>query len=160
MFIHHEKIDNAIKMTIEMEVKSSIETVWDWLATNDGFAKWFPELRICDANTPSTKHIQFVMDDFIEDLAVIHYHPIFEICYEWSQAKVCFTLEATATGTQVVFIEEMPSHFGSEAQDKYRDMAGWATHLERLEMSWNHEEVATIEALFPKWENYMLNITQ
>lgn len=40
------KRENLYKMNLSYNVPESLEQVWNLLATDSGFARWFPQLRV------------------------------------------------------------------------------------------------------------------
>ncbi|MCP8328465.1 hypothetical protein ACS6Y3_09615 [Streptococcus suis] len=73
-------------LSICYSVSSSLAESWDLLATDSGFARWFPQLNIV-GNT-----LVFEMEGFREVMDLLEYRKNEKIAYTWDSATVSFTL--------------------------------------------------------------------
>lgn len=105
-------------LSICYAVPASLVEAWDLLATDSGFARWFPQLRV------EGDKLIFEMEDFRENMDLLAYQPQERIAYTWDTAKVSFGLSQQEQGTLIVFEEEISVDFGNEFADTKKDMAG------------------------------------
>ncbi|HFI0796347.1 TPA: hypothetical protein ACGO6M_001991 [Streptococcus suis] len=73
-------------MNHSYNVSSSLEQAWNLLATDRGFARWFPQLRV------EGDKLVFEMEDFRETMDLLTYQLQEKIAYTWDTAKVSFSL--------------------------------------------------------------------
>ncbi|HFI0645438.1 TPA: ATPase [Streptococcus suis] len=106
-------------LSICYAVPASLVEAWDLLATDSGFARWFPQLRV------EGNKLIFEMEDFRETMDLLAYQPQESIAYTWDTAKVSFSLSQQEQGTQILFEEEIPVDFGNDYADAPKDMTGW-----------------------------------
>lgn len=145
--------DQFYNLSIQYEVDENVDEVWQLIATNSGFAKWFPELKIEDQ--ADQKVLVFEMADFREEMTVRSYSPQRQIAYDWAGATITFTIEEIARGSQLVFEERIPKHFGNEFSTPSKDMAGWLVQNECLFHLLNGEKLPEVKKLQQKWESYV-----
>lgn len=155
MKVKIEKLQNTYSLQIEYNVSARLPEVWNILASNEGFAKWFPELHLeCKEDR---KLLVFEMEDFREEMQILSYLPLETISYTWDSARVEFRLAEHELGTQIEFREEIPSDFGNEFADAGKDMAGWLVQNECISLLLEGKTVPEIEALQEKWQTFVAN---
>lgn len=120
--IIREQDENYV-VNIRYEVKERIGEVFELIATDGGFAKWFPELRI--EVIDGKKILVFEMADFREEMKIISYNRNQEISYEWDSARIKFELSDMGSSTRIEFEEVIPKSFSNEYSNAAKDMAGW-----------------------------------
>ncbi|MDO5649747.1 MAG: SRPBCC domain-containing protein [Gallicola sp.] len=156
MNIQITQIKDNYHLKIDYPVSLSPSKAWEWVATSEGFARWFGELHIEDHQ--GEKILVFEMDDFREEMKVLEYEKDRTIAYEWSGAEVHFTVAEEEGKARIYFEEKIPVDFESPYSSAKKDMAGWATQNEVLSSLMNGEEVFDIEVLQKKWQDYMEKI--
>ncbi|HFU3984081.1 TPA: ATPase [Streptococcus suis] len=139
------KQENSYLLILSYEVPSSLENSWSLLATNQGFAHWFPQLRI------EGEKLVFEMEDFREYMDLLAYRPHEMIAYTWDTAKISFTLSQEGQGTQIVFEEEIPVNFGNEFANAQKDMTGWLVQNDCIKALLNDKELPDRSVLREKW---------
>ncbi len=105
-------------LSICYSVSASLVEAWDLLATDSGFDRWFPQLRV------EGDKLVFEMEDFRESMDLLAYRPHEAIAYTWDTARVSFSMSQQEQGTQILFEEEIPVDFGNEYADAQKDMTG------------------------------------
>lgn len=139
------KRENIYKMNLSYNVSSSLEQVWNLLATDSGFARWFPQLRV------EGDKLVFEMEDFRETMDLLTYQPQEKIAYTWDAAKVSFSLSQQEQGTQILFEEEIPVDFGNDYADAQKDMTGWLVQNDCIQLLLQGQEVPDHLPLQEKW---------
>lgn len=143
------KRENIYKMNLSYNVSSSLEQVWNLLATNSGFARWFPQLRVVGDK------LVFEMEDFRETMDLLTYQPQEKIAYTWDTAKISFSLSQQEQGTLIVFEEEIPVDFGNEYADAQKDMAGWLVQNESIQLLLQGQDLPDHLPLQEKWAAFL-----
>lgn len=143
MDLNLKKENNKYIMNIEFSAKWNIEEIWDFMATNDGLSKWFPELSL------KNEELHFNMDDFHEVMIVIENEKNETLYFNWDKAKVRFTLEDNVNQREVKLNEEMEFDF----PNKVNDMTGWLVHMTRLEKIFNNEKAESLDILIKPCED-------
>ncbi|MGQ7418807.1 hypothetical protein ACTGUK_00780 [Streptococcus suis] len=67
MKISVQKESEMYLLTISYTVQTSLVEAWDLLATDSGFARWFPQLRV------EGDKLIFEMEDFRENMDLLEY---------------------------------------------------------------------------------------
>lgn len=146
-------IDENYILNINYTVSIYVDEVWNWIATTDGFSKWFSELHIEEVN--GVEKLVFKMDDFIEEMDILTKVDKREISYKWDTAVVKFSLEELDKETKITFQEIIPKNFENPYSNAKKDMVGWFIQNERLYSLMNGKQVRDIKELQEKWEKYM-----
>ncbi|HEM5491152.1 TPA: SRPBCC domain-containing protein [Streptococcus suis] len=141
--------DAMYKLEISYEVSSKLEEVWNLLATDSGFARWFPQLRVEGAK------LVFEMEDFRETMDLLTYQPQEKIAYTWDTAKVSFSLSQQEQGTLIVFEEEIPVDFGNDYADAQKDMTGWLVQNECIQLLLQEQDLPDHLPLQEKWAAFL-----
>ncbi len=118
------KYELIYKLEISYKVSSKLEEVWNLLATDSGFARWFLQLRV------EGDKLVFEMEDFRETMDLLAYLPQERIAYTWDTATISFSLSQQEQGTLIIFEEEIPVDFGNDYADAQKDMTGWLVENE------------------------------
>ncbi|NQN67820.1 ATPase [Streptococcus suis] len=137
--------DAMYKLEISYKVSSKLEEVWNLLATDSGFARWFPQLRV------EGDKLIFEMEDFRETMDLLAYQPQEKIAYTWDTAKVSFGLSQQEQGTLIVFEEEIPVDFGNDYADAKKDMTGWLVQNECIKNLLEGQDLPARQPLQEKW---------
>ncbi|HEM3703345.1 TPA: ATPase [Streptococcus suis] len=145
------KQENSYLLILSYEVPSSLENSWSLLATNQGFARWFPQLRI------EGEKLVFEMEDFREYMDLLAYRPHEMIASTWDTAKISFTLSQEGQGTQIVFEEEIPVNFGNEFANVQKDVTGWLVQNDCIKALLNDKELPDRSVLREKWEAMLVS---
>lgn len=143
------KRENIYKMNLSYNVSSSLEQVWNLLATDSGFACWFPQLRV------EGDKLVFEMEDFRETMDLLTYQLQEKIAYTWDTAKISFSLSQQEQGTLIVFEEEIPVDFGNEYADAQKDMAGWLVQNESIQLLLQGQDLPDHLPLQEKWAAFL-----
>ncbi|HEM5988879.1 TPA: SRPBCC domain-containing protein [Streptococcus suis] len=143
------KADTFYKLTVSYLVPSTVNQVWELLATDSGFARWFPQLKL------DTNKLIFEMDNFRETMDILVYQPHEEIAYTWDTAKISFTLSQEGQGTQIFFVEEIPVNFGNEFADAKKDMTGWLVQNECIKNLLEGQDLPARQPLQEKWSAFL-----
>ncbi|NQN50558.1 ATPase [Streptococcus suis] len=141
--------DAMYKLEISYEVSSKLEEVWNLLATDSGFARWFPQLRV------EGDKLIFEMEDFRETMDLLAYQPQERIAYTWDRAKVSFSLSQQEQGTLIVFEEEIPVDFGNDYADAQKDMTGWLVQNECIQLLLQEQDLPDHLPLQEKWAAFL-----
>ncbi|HFU4204668.1 TPA: ATPase [Streptococcus suis] len=139
------KRENIYKMNLSYNVSSSLEQVWNLLATDSGFARWFPQLRV------EGDKLVFEMEGFRETMDLLTYQLQEKIAYTWDTAKISFSLSQREKGTQILFEEEIPVDFGNEYADAQKDMTGWLVQNECIQLLLHGQDLPDHLPLQEKW---------
>ncbi|MCK3941360.1 ATPase [Streptococcus suis] len=126
-------------------VPANLMEVWDLLATDTGFARWFPQLRV------EGDKLVFEMEDFRETMDLLAYQPQEKIAYTWDTATVSFSLSQQEQGTLIVFEEEIPVDFGDDYADAKKDMTGWLVQNECIKNLLEGQDLPAGQPLQEKW---------
>ncbi|MCK4025308.1 SRPBCC domain-containing protein [Streptococcus iners] len=126
-------------------VPANLAEAWDLLATDSGFARWFPQLRV------EGDKLVFEMENFREAMDLLAYQPQEKIAYTWDTATVSFSLSQQEQGTLIVFEEEIPVDFGNEYADAQKDMTGWLVQNECIKNLLEGQDLPAGQPLQEKW---------
>lgn len=132
-------------LSICYSVPANLAEAWDLLATDSGFARWFPQLRV------EGDKLLFEMEDFRETMDLLAYQPQEKIAYTWDTAKVSFSLSQQEQGTLIVFEEEIPVDFGNDYADAKKDMTGWLVQNECIKNLLEGHDLPAGQPLQEKW---------
>ncbi|HFI2446289.1 TPA: ATPase [Streptococcus suis] len=136
-------------LSICYTVPVSLVEAWDLLATDSGFARWFPQLRV------EGDKLVFEMEDFHETMDLLAYRPHEVIAYTWDTAKVSFSLSQQEQDTLIVFEEEIPVDFGNEFADAKKDMTGWLVQNECIKNLLEGQDLPARQPLQEKWSAFL-----
>lgn len=143
------KKEMIYKLEISYKVSSKLEEVWNLLATDSGFARWFPQLRV------EGDKLVFEMEDFRETMDLLAYQPQEKIAYTWDTAKVSFSLSQQEQRTQILFEEEIPVDFGNDYADAQKDMTGWLVQNECIQLLLQGQDLPDHLPLQEKWAAFL-----
>ncbi|HEM3683705.1 TPA: ATPase [Streptococcus suis] len=143
------KADTLYKLTVSYLVPSTVNQVWELLATDSGFVRLFPQLRV------EGDKLVFEMEDFYETMDLLVYQPHEEIAYTWDTASVSFSLNRHEQGTQIVFEEKIPVNFGNEFADAKKDMTGWLMQNECIKNLLEGQDLPARQPLQEKWSAFL-----
>lgn len=132
-------------LNICYSVPANLVEAWDLLATDSGFARWFPQLRV------EGDKLVFEMEDFRETMDLLAYQPQEKIAYTWDTAKVSFSLSQQEQGTQILFEEEIPVYFRNDYADAKKDMTGWLVQNECIKNLLEGQDLPAPQPLQEKW---------
>ena len=130
-------------------VKADLAESWDLIASNAGFTKWFPQLRI------EEDKLVFAIDDFRQEMELLAYQENQVIAYDWDGARVSFQFENRDQGSYIHFEELIPKDFGNEFSNAAKDMTGWLVQNEFLSALLNGQEEPDRAALRAKWSDFV-----
>ena len=142
-------LEKDYHLSIAYAVKADLAESWDLIASNAGFAKWFPQLRI------EGDKLIFEMEDFREEMEILAYQENQVIAYDWDGAKVSFHFENRDQGSYIRFEELIPKDFGNEFSNAAKDMTGWLVQNEFLSALLNGQDVPDRAALRAKWSDFV-----
>ena len=142
-------LEKDYHLSIGYLVKADLAESWDLIASNAGFAKWFPQLRI------EGDKLIFEMEDFREEMELLTYQEEQVIAYDWDGAKVSFQFENRDQGSYIHFEEVVPKDFGNEFSNAAKDMTGWLVQNEFLSERLNGQEEPDRTALRAKWSDFV-----
>ena len=142
-------LEKDYHLSIAYTVKADLAESWDLIASNAGFAKWFPQLRI------EGDKLIFEMEDFREEMDLLTYQEKQVIAYDWDGAKVSFHFEERDQGTDIRFEELIPKDFGNEFSNAQKDMTGWLVQNDFLSELLNGQEEPDRAALRAKWSDFV-----
>lgn len=137
------------QLNVAYSVSASLTETWDLLATDAGFAKWFPELHI------EGQKLVFEMEDFREEMDLLAYREPYEIVYTWDTARVGFILTEQEGGSHIAFEEFIPKDFGNEFATAEKDMTGWLVQHECIQALLEGAEVPEHKTLQEKWSHFV-----
>ncbi|HFI0107288.1 TPA: ATPase [Streptococcus suis] len=143
------KADTFYKLTVSYLVPSTVNQVWELLATDSGFARWFPQLKL------DTNKLIFEMENFRETMDLLVYQPHEEIAFNWDTARVSFTLSQEGQSTQIVFEEEIPVNFGNEFANAQKYMTGWLVQNECIKNLLEGQDLPARQPLQEKWSAFL-----
>ena len=149
MKVQLNSLEKDYHLSIAYPVKADLAESWDLIASNAGFAKWFPQLRI------EGDKLIFEMDDFREEMELLAYQENQVIAYDWDGAKVSFQFENRNQGSYIRFEEVIPKDFGNEFSNAAKDMTGWLVQNEFLSERLNGQDVPDRAALRAKWSDFV-----
>lgn len=149
MKICFKSLEKDYHLSIAYTVKADLAESWDLIASNAGFAKWFPQLRI------EEDKLIFEMEDFREEMELLVYQENQVIAYDWDGAKVSFHFENRDQGSYIHFEEVVPKDFGNEFSNAAKDMTGWLVQNEFLSALLNGQEEPDRAALRAKWSDFV-----
>lgn len=136
-------------LNVVYSVSASLTETWDLLATDAGFAKWFPELHI------EGQKLVFEIEDFREEMDLLTYREPHEISYTWDTARVGFILTEQEGGSHIAFEEFIPKDFGNEFATAEKDMTGWLIQHEYIQALLEGAEVPEQKPLQEKWSHFV-----
>ena len=142
-------LEKDYHLSIGYQVKADLAESWDLIASNAGFAKWFPQLRI------EGDKLIFEMEDFREEMDLLAYQENQVIAYDWDGARVSFQFENRDQGSYIHFEEVVPKDFGNEFSNAAKDMTGWLVQNELLSALLNGQEAPDRAALRAKWSDFV-----
>ena len=142
-------LEKDYHLSIAYPVKADLAESWDLIASNAGFAKWFPQLRI------EGDKLIFEMEDFQEEMDLLAYQENQVITYDWDGAKVSFQFENRDQGSYIRFEELIPKDFGNEFSNAAKDMTGWLVQNEFLSALLNGQEEPDHTVLRAKWSTFV-----
>ena len=142
-------LEKDYHLSIGYQVKADLAESWDLIASNAGFAKWFPQLRI------EGDKLIFEMEDFREEMDLLAYQENQVIAYDWNGARVSFQFENRDQGSYIRFEELIPKDFGNEFSNAAKDMTGWLVQNEFLSALLNGQEEPDRAALRAKWSDFV-----
>lgn len=143
------KADTFYKLTVSYLVPSTVNQVWELLATDSGFARWFPQLKL------DNNKLIFEMENFRETMDLLVYQPHEEIAFNWDTARVSFSLNRQEKETLIVFEEEIPVDFGNEFADAKKDMTGWLVQNECIKNLLEGQDLPARQPLQEKWSAFL-----
>ena len=149
MKICFKSLEKDYHLSIAYTVKADLAESWDLIASNAGFAKWFPQLRI------EGDKLIFEMEDFREEMDLLAYQENQVIAYDWDGARVSFQFENRDQGSYIHFEEVIPKDFGNEFSNAAKDMTGWLVQNEFLSELLNGQEEPDRAALRAKWSDFV-----
>ncbi|HHW4959738.1 TPA: ATPase [Streptococcus suis] len=136
-------------LSICYSVSSSLVEAWDLLATNSGFVRWFPQLRV------EGDKVIFEMEGFREVMDLLEYRKNEKIAYRWDSATVSFTLSQLENQTLITFEERIPEDFGNEFANAQKDMTGWLVQNECIHALLHLEDLPERKNLQEKWRTFL-----
>ncbi|CYV68841.1 SRPBCC domain-containing protein [Streptococcus suis] len=149
MKISVQKESEMYLLTISYIVQTSLVEAWDLLATDSGFARWFPQLRV------EGDKLIFEMEDFRENMDLLEYRKNEKIAYRWDSATVSFTLSQLENQTLITFEERIPEDFGNEFANAQKDMTGWLVQNECIKKVLGGQEPPVRQPLQEKWKTFL-----
>ena len=149
MKICFKSLEKDYHLSIAYTVKADLAESWQLIASDAGFAKWFPQLRI------EGDKLIFEMEDFREEMDLLAFQEEQVIAYDWDGAKVSFHFEERDQGTDIRFEELIPKDFGNEFSNAQKDMTGWLVQNEFLSALLNGQEEPDRAALRAKWSDFV-----
>ena len=149
MKVQLNSLEKDYHLSIAYPVKADLAESWDLIASNAGFAKWFPQLRI------EGDKLIFEMEDFQEEMDLLAYQENQVITYDWDGAKVSFQFENRDQGSYIHFEEVVPKDFGNEFSNAAKDMTGWLVQNEFLSERLNGQEEPDRAVLRAKWSTFV-----
>ncbi|HEM6241560.1 TPA: SRPBCC domain-containing protein [Streptococcus suis] len=136
-------------LSICYTVPANLAEAWDLLATNSGFVRWFPQLRV------EGDKLIFEMEDFRETMDLLEYRKNEKIAYTWDSATVSFTLSQLENQTLITFEERIPGDFGNEFANAQKDMTGWLVQNECIKKFLEGQEPPVRQPLQEKWKTFL-----
>ncbi|MCL4935373.1 ATPase [Streptococcus suis] len=136
-------------LSICYSVSASLVEAWNLLATNSGFVRWFPQLRV------EGDKLIFEMEDFRETMDLLEYRKNEKIAYRWDSATVSFTLSQLENQTLITFEERIPEDFGNEFANAQKDMTGWLVQNECIKKVLEGQESPVRQPLQEKWKTFL-----
>ena len=149
MKVQLNSLEKDYHLSIGYQVKADLAESWLLIASDAGFAKWFPQLRI------EGDKLIFEMEDFREEMDLLTYQEKQVIAYDWDGAKVSFHFEERDQGTDIRFEELIPKDFGNEFSNAQKDMTGWLVQNEFLSERLNGQEEPDRAVLRAKWSTFV-----
>ncbi|HHT7734912.1 TPA: ATPase [Streptococcus suis] len=136
-------------LSICYSVSASLTEAWDLLATDSGFARWFPQLRV------EGDKLIFELEDFRENMDLLEYRKNEKIAYRWDSATVSFTPSQLENQTLITFEERIPEDFGNEFANAQKDMTGWLVQNECIKKFLEGQEPPVRQPLQEKWRTFL-----
>ncbi|BCP63703.1 ATPase [Streptococcus parasuis] len=149
MKINVQKELDTYLLTISYIVPAGLAETWNLLATDSGFARWFPQLRV------EGDKLFFEMEGFREVMDLLEYRKNEKIAYTWDSAIVSFTLSQLENQTLITFEERIPEDFGNEFANAQKDMTGWLVQNECIKKVLEGQEPPVRQPLQEKWRTFL-----
>lgn len=149
MKINVQKELDTYLLTISYIVPAGLAETWNLLATDSGFARWFPQLRV------EGDKLVFEMEGFREVMDLLEYRKNEKIAYRWDSAIVSFTLSQLENQTLISFEERIPEDFGNEFANAQKDMTGWLVQNECIKKVLEGQEPPVRQPLQEKWRTFL-----
>ncbi|HEM3561766.1 TPA: ATPase [Streptococcus suis] len=149
MKINVQKELDTYLLTITYIVPAGLAETWNLLATDSGFARWFPQLRV------EGDKLVFEMEGFREVMDLLEYRKNEKIAYTWDSAIVSFTLSQLENQTLISFEERIPEDFGNEFANAQKDMTGWLVQNECIQALLHLEDLPEHKNLQEKWTLFL-----
>lgn len=149
MKINVQKELDTYLLTISYIVPAGLAETWNLLATDSGFARWFPQLRV------EGDKLVFEMEGFREVMVLLAYRENQKIAYTWDSATVSFTLSQLENQTLITFEERIPEDFGNEFVNAQKDMTGWLVQNECIKKVLEGQEPPVRQPLQEKWRTFL-----
>lgn len=149
MKINVQKELDTYLLTISYIVPAGLAETWNLLATDSGFARWFPQLRV------EGDKLVFEMEGFREVMDLLEYRKNEKIAYRWDSATVSFTLSQLENQTLITFEERIPEDFGNEFANAQKDMTGWLVQNECIKKFLEGQEPPVRQPLQEKWKTFL-----
>lgn len=149
MKINIQKELDTYLLTISYIVPAGLAETWNLLATDSGFARWFPQLRV------EGDKLVFEMEGFCEVMVLLDYRENQKIAYTWDSATASFTLSQLENQALITFEERIPEDFGNEFANAQKDMAGWLVQNECIQVLLHLEGLPERKNLQEKWTLFL-----
>lgn len=149
MQINVQKELDTYLLTISYIIPAGLSETWNLLATDSGFARWFPQLRV------DGDKLVFEMEGFREVMVLLDYRENQKIAYTWDSATVSFTLSQLENQTLITFEERIPEDFGNEFANAQKDMTGWLVQNECIKVLLHLEDLPERKNLQKKWRTFL-----
>lgn len=153
MNVNLEDLGKNYKLRIDYAVGASLLDSWNLLASNQGFAKWFPQLTLEAKKNP--QQLLFQEGDFREGMAILAYKKQEKIAYQWDSAVVTFTFKEVGETSHIFFEEVIPKDFGNDWTNAQKDMTGWLVQNETLLAILNGDTEIDVNLAREKWRTFV-----
>ncbi|WP_242616123.1 ATPase [Streptococcus parasuis] len=127
MKINVQKELDTYLLTISYIVPAGLAETWNLLATDSGYVRWFPQLRV------EGDKLVFEMEGFCEVMVLLDYRENQKIADTWDSAIVSFTLSQLEDWTLITFEERILEDFDNEFANAQKDMTGWLVQNECIQ---------------------------
>ena len=147
-----------LKVVQDVFIEASLETVWEFVATEDGIRQWLgPRTYAAHKGAPIDFHVKTPDgSEFVMFGKVVTFNPPHELAFTWTQQTlgrdtwpeptlVTITLEPKDGGTYIKLVhsgfENLPQSIAHDEYDGY--VTGWAMRpvLQRLKSVLESESV-------------------
>ena len=149
MKINVQKELDTYLLTISYIVPAGLAETWKLIATDSGFVRWFPQLRV------EGDKLVFEMEGFCGVMVLLDYRENQKIAYTWDLAIVSFTLSQLENRTLISFEERIPEDFGNEFANAQKDMTGWLVQNECIQALLHLEDLPERKNLQEKWTLFL-----